>query len=82
MSRGSGAEYEHPTQKPVDLMGVLIEQSTLPGEVVLDCFAGSGSTLVAAEKLGRAWIGCELEPAYVKVAQARVDAEKAQGKLF
>lgn len=49
----------HSAQKPVSLLCELIEQSSAPGETVLDPFAGSGSTLVAAHKLGRNYIGME-----------------------
>jgi len=51
---------EHPTQKPVDLLRELISNSTQQGELVLDCFAGSGSTLKAARQEGRKWIGIEI----------------------
>lgn len=52
---------EHPTQKPVDLLKQLIKNSTKKGEVVLDCFAGSGSTLKAAQEENRKWIGIEIQ---------------------
>ncbi len=51
----------HPTQKPTSLLRRLIEQSTLPGELVIDPYAGSGSTLVAALEVGRKCWGCELD---------------------
>lgn len=60
------------TQKPVGLLKYLIENSTVAGETVLDCFAGSGSTLVAAEELGRNWVGIEIDPELHKVAEARI----------
>ena len=53
----------HPTEKPISLLKVLIEQSTIPGEVVLDPFAGSGSALVAAFELRRKAIGFEKDTA-------------------
>lgn len=56
----------HPTQKPVELLEVLIRQSTDPGDLVVDPFAGSGSTIVAASRLGRRGIGIELNEEYVK----------------
>jgi site-specific DNA-methyltransferase (adenine-specific) len=58
---------EHPTMKPLKLMGRLIRYSSRPGDVVLDTFAGSGSTLMAAEQLGRACYCIELDPCYVDV---------------
>ena len=53
--------HEHPTQKPVELLEDLIEESTDPGDVVLDPFAGSGSTAVAAVRTDRECVGFELE---------------------
>lgn len=58
---------DHPTMKPIKLMGRAIKNSSRPSEVVLDLFAGSGSTLMAAEQLGRACYCVELDPCYVDV---------------
>lgn len=63
----------HPTQKPVALMEWLIRSYTTPGDTVLDIAMGSGSTGVAAQMLGRSFIGIELEPEYVAVAQHRIN---------
>ena len=57
----------HPTMKPIRLMGKLIQNSTRPGEIVLDSFGGSGSTLIAAEQLNRTCYMMELDPKYVDV---------------
>lgn len=57
--------------KPVALMSYLIGNSTAPQGVVLDPFLGSGSTLIAAEHLGRTCYGIELSPAYVDVIVTR-----------
>ncbi len=54
----------HPTEKPVSVLRPLIESFTQPGSIVLDPFAGSGSTCVAAEQAGRRWIGIELMEQY------------------
>jgi site-specific DNA-methyltransferase (adenine-specific) len=54
----------HPTQKPLSVLTPLIETFSKPGDVVLDCFAGSGSTLAAAHLLRRNWLGIEIDPAY------------------
>ena len=62
----------HPTEKPVELMEHYILNSTEPGETVFDPFAGSGSTLVAAARNGRKWIGCEIDPAYYYPAVGRL----------
>lgn len=61
----------HPTQKPVDLMRRAIENSTAPGHIVLDPFAGSGSTLIAAEVTGRVARCIELDPRYCDVIRRR-----------
>lgn len=55
----------HPTMKPVKLMAKLISNSSRNGEIVLDTFGGSGSTLIAAEQLGRVCFMTELDPVYV-----------------
>ncbi|WP_059215979.1 DNA-methyltransferase [Escherichia albertii] len=52
----------YPTEKPVDLIKILIEQSTVQGESVCDPFFGSGSTLVAAFELGRSFLGTDISP--------------------
>ena len=54
------------------LLKWLIENSTNKGDTVLDCFAGSGSTLVAAQELGRSWIGIEKEQEFVDNCAARL----------
>ena len=59
-------------QKPVALLEYLITNSTVKGEIVLDCFCGSGSTLVAAEKTKRQWIGIDIEQKWVDVAKERI----------
>lgn len=63
---------EHPTMKPVDLIAYCIRNSTNPGDVVLDPFAGSGSTLVACQETGRVGAGIELEPKYASVVLERL----------
>jgi modification methylase len=62
----------HSTQKPEALLHRLILATTRPGDVVLDPFFGSGTTGAVARKLGRAYIGIEREPAYVKLARERL----------
>jgi DNA modification methylase len=67
----------HPTQKPVGIFRPLIEAFTKPGDIVLDPFAGSGSTLVAAQELGRRFVGIELDPVHHLTASTRLQGEKA-----
>lgn len=64
----------HPTVKPLSLMQYLVRLVTPPGGVVLDPFAGSGSTLLAAEREGFDSIGIELNPEYCEIARARLSA--------
>jgi len=62
---------DHPTQKPLEIFTRAIEAHTLPGEIVLEPFSGSGSQLVAAESLGRRCFAMEQDPRYVDVAVRR-----------
>jgi DNA modification methylase len=71
---------EHPAAKPVDLMRYLIRQTTDPGDTILDPFAGSGSTGVAAIKEGRRCILIEREAKHVAIAQRRIDEAMGLGK--
>lgn len=79
----SGESGYHPTQKPIRLMQSLIELTTQEGQVVLDPFCGSGSTLVAAKQLDRSYLGFELIPDYVAAARRRLEEEHSpQQKLW
>lgn len=62
----------HPTQKPVEALIPLIEAFTQPGDLVLDPFCGSGSTLDAARQLGRDWTGIELSNRHYRTASERL----------
>lgn len=62
----------HPTEKPVSLLSVLIKASTRPGELVGDPFAGSGSTLIAAQESGRSAIGIEKDEKFYGLAAGRL----------
>jgi DNA modification methylase len=62
----------HPTQKPLYLLQHLIKLATNPGDIVMDCFMGLGSTGAAALELGRYFIGAEIDPAYFLRAEARL----------
>jgi len=67
-----GTKMVHPTQKPLPLLQFLIEKSVPPGGLVIDPFAGSGTTLVAAASLGRRYWGCEVDEHYYRVAVTRL----------
>lgn len=73
---GAGAQ-RHIAEKPVGLLRELIEASSLIGEIVLDPFAGSGSTLVAAKMEGRRAIGIEIDPKHCETAIKRLEATVA-----
>jgi site-specific DNA-methyltransferase (adenine-specific) len=73
-------EREHPTQKPVQLMRWCVER--VRGHVILDPFMGSGTTGVACVKLGRKFIGIEIDPAYFDVACRRIEQACSQPDLF
>lgn len=68
----------HPTQKPYSIMAKMISVSSNLGDIILDPFAGSGTTLVAAKQLGRKYIGIEINPEYCEIAEERLK----QGELF
>ena len=63
-------------------MEVQIKASTNDGQIVLDPFMGSGTTGVAAVKMGRRFIGIEREPKYFEIAKQRIDAAQRQENLF
>jgi DNA modification methylase len=63
----------HPTQKPEELLRRIILASSAPGDLILDPFAGSGTTAAVAKQLHRHWIGIEREPRYVEAARARIE---------
>jgi site-specific DNA-methyltransferase (adenine-specific)/adenine-specific DNA-methyltransferase len=62
----------YPTQKPEALLDRIIKASSNPGDLVLDCFAGSGTTLAVAEKLGRRWIGVDCGKLAIYIMQKRL----------
>jgi DNA modification methylase len=69
------AESElHPTMKPLALVERAIENSSRPGDLVLDLFLGSGTTVIAAERTGRICYGMELDPHYCRIVIARWEA--------
>ena len=71
MSRGGTGQYVHPTQKPVELIEKGLLNSSKGGDVIHDCFGGSGSTLIACEKTNRNAYLMELDPKYCDVIVKR-----------
>jgi len=65
-------DHYHPTQKPLAALTPMIESFSRRGDVALDPFAGSGSTLLAAQKLERSYLGVELDARYCDLARQRL----------
>ncbi|WP_035295962.1 site-specific DNA-methyltransferase [Brevibacillus thermoruber] len=71
VSRGDVSKYVHPTQKPLDLLAIPIGNSSQKGDVVVDLFGGSGSTLMTCEQMGRVCRTMELYPKFCDVIKRR-----------
>jgi adenine-specific DNA-methyltransferase len=65
---------DYPTQKPLALLERIITSSTAPGDLILDCFIGSGTTAGIAQKLGRRWIGCDINKGAIQTTAKRLQA--------
>ncbi|MHB1803130.1 MAG: DNA-methyltransferase, partial [Actinomycetes bacterium] len=65
-------KHDHPTPKPVELMARFVAWHSAPGDLVLDPFAGAGTTLVAAKNLGRRSVGIEIEERWCEMAAKRL----------
>lgn len=72
----------HPCPKPMGMMMWLVERGSLRGRVILDPFMGSGTTGVAAVKLGRRFTGIEIDPGYFDIARRRIEAALKEPDLF
>lgn len=72
--------FNHPTIKPLDIIRTLVTNSTKPGDTVLDCFMGSGTTGVACKETGRNFIGMEIDDEYFKIAKDRLNGITASGQ--
>lgn len=86
----------YPTQKPKEVIQRILETASNPGDLVLDCFIGSGTTAAVAQKLGRRWIGCDINKGAIQTTAKRLHsiireqieeakktkAKNAQGKLI
>jgi adenine-specific DNA-methyltransferase len=69
---------DYPTQKPKALLERMLRVTTEPGDLVLDCFIGSGTTAAVAQKLGRRWIGCDLNKGAIQTTSKRLQAVIAE----
>lgn len=67
--------FNHPCPKPIEWARWLIERASDKGMIILDCFMGSGTTALACKQLGRNFIGFEINPEYVKIANKRLSQE-------
>ena len=82
----SGERSDYPTQKPEVLLRRVIESSSNVGDIILDCFLGSGTTAAVAQKLGRRWIGADINKGAIQTATKRLQgvmqeqAEKAKNE--
>jgi len=72
---------EHPCQLPIHLLERLILMSTDESDIILDPFMGTGTTAIAAKRLGRNYIGFELDPNYVSIANNKLHYEKPNSKI-
>ncbi len=72
---------KHPAEKPLKLLEHAIEATTYPGDIVLDCFSGSGNTAVSALKLGRLAILMEIDPIWVTRSMSRLDINDWQSQF-
>lgn len=77
-----GRQGEHPTEKPLPLMSELVRLYTNPTDTVCDPYAGSGTTGVACARLGRGFIGIEIDPRFFDLSCRRIEAELKQPQLF
>jgi site-specific DNA-methyltransferase (adenine-specific) len=81
--QASASNRHHPTEKPVEIMSWSIQRAKIPAQAtILDPFMGSGTTGVAAVKLGRKFIGIEIEPRYFDVACRRIEEVTRQPDLL
>jgi DNA modification methylase len=78
---GAYEQPPHPTQKPIALMEWCIQKARMP-ETILDPFLGSGTTAVAAKKLGRHFLGFEISEEYCRIARERIALVKAWEYMF
>lgn len=79
---GQPGKVDHPTQKPLKLMVKIVSAIVPPEGVAIDPFMGSGTTGVGCVRLGRKFIGCEIDPRYFSIAVRRIEAEMDRYPLW
>lgn len=82
LRKGQEERFNHPTQKPIGVMKWCIGHLPDPAETILDPFAGSGTTGVAAVQMGKTFIGIEREPRYFDIMCRRIEEAQRQADLF
>lgn len=73
---------EYPTEKNLEMLKIILQTSSDPGMLVMDCFCGSGGTLVAATQTGRHWLGIDQSPAAIQISQERQQTENLSTEEF
>lgn len=73
--------FEHPTIKPLEFVKQHLLHTTQPNDIVLDCFAGSGTTLVASKDIGRHYLGFEIDKKWYEIAKNRLNKIDANGQM-
>lgn len=73
---------EYPTQKNMDMLKLIIETSSKKNDIVLDCYSGSGTTLLVAEQLGRCWVGIDNSKEAINVAKTRLKAKNSVFNVY
>ena len=74
-------KYKHPTIKPLELVKKHLQHATNKGDIILDCFSGSGTTCVAAKELERKFIGIEINQEYYEISLDRLNGILANGQI-
>lgn len=76
------SDLSHPTVKPLELIKKYIKICSKPGDIILDPYMGAGTTGIACAKMGRRFIGCEINPVYFDIACRRIEEVYKQGEMF
>ena len=75
-------KIQHPTQKPLEIIKILLQKHSKEGDVILDCFMGSGTTAVACKQLNRKFICCEISKEYCDIAKERLKQQNLLTKQW
>ena len=82
--QAKGESLGYPTQKPLALLERIIQASSKPGDVVMDCYCGCGTTVTAAQKLGRQWVGIDVTAVAIGIIKSRLENSfpDLKGKVY